>query len=273
MEKKWLLKLQQTELDILKNIDMVCKKNNIRYFVMYGTLLGTVRHKGFIPWDDDIDIGMPREDFEKFIKIANDELNDKYKLDYFNTNKKYCLPFAKVRNINTSFNEELFAEYDGNKGIYVDVFPFDYVKHDHYTRIIKLKLKIANVLEGVVLYKTLKLPSSKKIKLLSKFLSNRFAGSLIKLVQHGSKKYNNLVIYSIGGVEYSQIYKKDSIFPLQKMTFCNFEVNVPNNCDDILTIRYGSDYMVPPPISKRIMHHPTLIKFEDGEEKHFDSKE
>jgi len=98
MEKNVLKKLQLTGFDILKEIDRICQKHNIKYFLMYGTLLGAVRHSGFIPWDDDVDIGMIQEDYIKFIEIAPFELGEKYQLDCDKTNKKYYLPFVKVRN-------------------------------------------------------------------------------------------------------------------------------------------------------------------------------
>lgn len=89
--------VQHIELEILKKIDEVCKKHNINYWLDSGTLLGAVRHQGFIPWDDDIDIGMLREDYEKFLKVAQKDLGDDYFLQTRSTDKNYPLVFAKVR--------------------------------------------------------------------------------------------------------------------------------------------------------------------------------
>ena len=113
------------ELDILLEIDSFCKKNNLRYFLAYGTLIGAIRHKGFIPWDDDIDIGMMRKDYDLFIKYASEELDSKYYLDCYETNKNCYLPFAKVRKNNTIFDEEENHHLNNHKGIYVDVIPIE----------------------------------------------------------------------------------------------------------------------------------------------------
>ena len=82
MEASVLKKLHSEEVKILDEIVRICKKNNIEYFLIGGTLLGAIRHKGFIPWDDDLDIAMPREDYEKFLKTAEKELQEPYKLEY-----------------------------------------------------------------------------------------------------------------------------------------------------------------------------------------------
>ena len=97
MEKKHLIKLHQSEIKILDEIVRICDKYNLQYFLIGGTLLGAVRHKGFIPWDDDLDIAMPRNDYEKFISISKNELKDDFILDDISTNEQYWQIFAKVR--------------------------------------------------------------------------------------------------------------------------------------------------------------------------------
>lgn len=97
MENDYLRNLHSTMIEILDEFDRICNKHNLTYFLIGGTLLGAVRHKGFIPWDDDMDLAMPREDYEKFINVYYKELNDKYYLDNFNNNKLYYLNFSKIR--------------------------------------------------------------------------------------------------------------------------------------------------------------------------------
>ena len=108
MDDKTLRKLQLTELDILIEIDKICKENNIQYFLIGGTLLGAVRHKGFIPWDDDIDVGMIRSDYEKFIDLCLNKnvLGEKYFLHCNESDENYFIPFVKVKKNNTTFAEE-----------------------------------------------------------------------------------------------------------------------------------------------------------------------
>ena len=115
-DKETLDKLHQVELEILDDFVSVCEKNKLRYFLTGGSMLGAVRHSGFIPWDDDIDIGMPREDYDKFIKLGSEALGDKYTLECFELNDNYHLPFAKIVKNNTIFDEGL--EKTNYKNIY-----------------------------------------------------------------------------------------------------------------------------------------------------------
>ena len=105
MKKETLIKLHKSELKILDEIDRICKKNNIKYFFMGGSLLGAVRHQGFIPWDDDIDLAMPRKDYDLFVSIAPSQLSKDFLLDDISTNPNYCLVFSKVRLKNSVFEE------------------------------------------------------------------------------------------------------------------------------------------------------------------------
>ncbi len=130
MDKETLRRVQLTQLEILKEVDRVCKENNITYWLDSGTLLGAVRHKGFIPWDDDLDIGMHRNDYERFMKIAPEKLNANYYLQNWKVDKKYQLPFAKVRKRGTVYTEYQFRNSDAWNGIYIDIFPYDNFVND-----------------------------------------------------------------------------------------------------------------------------------------------
>ena len=122
MKKIVNLEHKHIMLQIMDSIDEYCRKNDINYFMMGGTLLGAVRHKGFIPWDDDLDIGMLREDYEKFISSYTDP-NGINRLICFENDNKYHLPFAKVIDTRTELVEEVPDSI--HLGVYVDVFPFD----------------------------------------------------------------------------------------------------------------------------------------------------
>lgn len=124
MEQEILRKLQLAQLEIAKEIRRVCEENHIRYFLCCGSFLGAVRHQGFIPWDDDLDIGMLREDYERFCRIAPEKLNPEYCVQSWYTDPRYALPFAKVRKRGTLLLERKSIHLEEN-GIYVDVFPFD----------------------------------------------------------------------------------------------------------------------------------------------------
>jgi len=123
--------LHALELKIALEIKRICEKNGLRYFLTAGTLLGAVRHGGFIPWDDDMDIGMPREDYDEFERACARDLGEAFLLQTWNTDPDYPFPAGKVRLKGTRAPEK-FAEGNhgggaGRDGIYVDIFPFDAV--------------------------------------------------------------------------------------------------------------------------------------------------
>lgn len=129
MEKELLRKIQLTQLEIVKEIDLICKKNGIAYFLCAGTALGAVRHNGFIPWDDDLDIMLPRDSYDNLMKALKCQLPEKYWLQSYETDKHYWQPFAKVRKIGTVYKELGMESFDDKKsGIWVDIFPMDYVR-------------------------------------------------------------------------------------------------------------------------------------------------
>lgn len=132
MQYEWetLRKLQLVELGILKDIDQVCRAHGITYFLDSGTALGAVRHGGFIPWDDDIDIGMPRNDYERFLKVAPDALGEKYEVSDPRDNPHQAALFAKVMLKGTRFATEETMEAGFDQGVFVDVFPYDVLSAD-----------------------------------------------------------------------------------------------------------------------------------------------
>lgn len=125
MEKQLLRKVQLTQLEIAREIKRVCEENGIAYFLNAGTFLGAVRHKGFIPWDDDMDIGMLRPDYEAFCRIAPKKLKPQYCLQTWYTEPNYGLPFGKVVKRGTVYLESKKTRKLAENGFYVDIFPFD----------------------------------------------------------------------------------------------------------------------------------------------------
>lgn len=147
------LQLKKCETDILREIHCVCERENITYYLIAGTLLGAVRHKGFIPWDDDIDIGMPRDDYNKFIKIFNEKtLNPDLSVHTYLNDKSHWLPFAKVRNDKTVMKETFQSNFDGSCGVWVDIFPLDNAKRQK-SFMQKLQADIAKTLYSMVFAK------------------------------------------------------------------------------------------------------------------------
>lgn len=121
-----LRQLQLAELEILDEFVRVCQAHDLRYYLVGGTLLGAVRHQGFIPWDDDIDVAMPREDYDRFAQIASEELGPQYFYQCPDTDPHYFLTYAKVRKNGTEVCEERFRNSKFHKGVFIDIFPLDF---------------------------------------------------------------------------------------------------------------------------------------------------
>ncbi len=268
MSDENLRKLHNVEIEILDEVVRICEKYNLTYFLTGGTLLGAVRHKGFIPWDDDLDIGMPRKDYEKFINIYANELNDIYMIDNKNTNPKYYLNFTKIRKKNTIFEQEFQVNYDGPKGIWIDLFPFDNAKSDN-SKIIAIQYKINKLIFSILHYKNKfflnknKLIIKRIIGILFKPISNKTLLNLQdKVMKWNFKKddYKYFVALSTAYNYKSELIKKEKYLPTIKMKFENKEYNVPKEYDFILHSMYGN-YMEIPPIEKRVTHNPVNLKF------------
>ena len=126
MESNKLGKLHETLLEILDYVVSVCEENGLQYVLVYGTALGAYRHKGFIPWDDDLDIALPRKDYEKLIEIMKKSEQKKYLIQNESNEKRYYLPFSKVRKAGTLFAESIAQGMYSNNGIFIDIFPLFY---------------------------------------------------------------------------------------------------------------------------------------------------
>jgi len=265
-DKKTLNNLHLVELEILDEFVRICKKHDLEYFLTGGTMLGAVRHKGFIPWDDDIDVGMMRKDYDLFIKYAKEELNSKYYLDCFETNKDYYLPFAKIKKNNTIFDEEVSHHLNNHKGIFIDIFPFENAKKEN-----SLKQKIQAILvrniTDTMFYKTKirKLKGSRH-PLFAAILSILPKTTLMKLqnkIMHWNKNDNsNYVVALSGTYGYLKETNKRNVFvPGKEVEFEGKIYRGMNDSDAYLTRIFGN-YMTLPPKEKRINHMPLNIEFD-----------
>lgn len=141
MNNVQLRDLQLCELQILKDITRICRKYGFRYYLCGGTLLGAVRHQGFIPWDDDIDIQMPLEDYNRFLEIAQQELGDGYFVQNSETEPLYPLAYTHIRKNGTALLFEEEKQSPSHHGVWVDVFPMIYIRNDRDYRIRRAALK------------------------------------------------------------------------------------------------------------------------------------
>ena len=253
-----LKKLHEVQVEILKDIHNFCQENNIKYFLVAGTLLGSVRHKGFIPWDDDIDIGMMRDDYEKFIKLYPSDKSNKYFVQSLETDSNYWHSYAKVRKKNTLMKEKKIAHLNLNKEIFVDVFPFDNVKDGGYDKV-KFRANIIKVIrETIYVKRKIITLSDCRIKLLSALFMVFNVKTLYKIQKKLMTWYNNQetmnVACYVGEYETRKEYMEKKIFlPIKECIFEGEKFNTMNNPDGYLKRIYGN-YMELPPVEKRVTH-------------------
>ena len=266
MEQDILRKLQLTQLEILKEIDRVCRLNHISYFVDSGTLLGAVRHQGFIPWDDDLDIGMLREDYKRFQEIAPRDLGGQYVFVTCHTEPDYPFMFGKVMKKGTVYQEEKSKKVGFVQGIYVDVFPFDHFPAEEKQQkkqgkqLTALRAMIRNkagyatwVKDGKTDY--VKLAKNIPFKLASIFFSRPY---LIKKYESVAERYNSEdteVYYTFGISRYGKW--RLPVEAIRKTVLLPFEdalVPCPEGYDQYLRLLYG-DYLELPPEEERENRH------------------
>lgn len=239
------------------------KKNNLTYYACGGTALGAVRHKGIIPWDDDIDIYMPRKDYDKLLDMTAELEGTGYKLSSYR-DEGYYLPFAKIEDLNSSIWE--YPQFKYIIGVYVDIFPMDSFDLSE-EEVIKLQYSYQRLwwnyqhsLNSMNLIDTIK---SKDHRLRHSYLMHKLLwwkkNSLHKQIAEREKwyatqsgKHSVSVCTWQGKVFQTEWFKKPIEVP-----FNDLKVLIPNDYDAYLTKLYG-DYMTPPPPKERVMAHEAL---------------
>lgn len=247
--------LQLHILNILSSVDQVCREHNLKYYIVDGTMLGAIRHKGFIPWDDDIDIGMPRKDYDLLVQNAKNWLPEPYELVCGENNSDYPLPFAKVQDTHTTLVDRVSFMYTG--GVYIDVFPLDGVPK----RKIRQQLHLRRYLYCKKLLYFMSRDPYKHGKgissWLTKIIQNTFTISQVQaLVNRVQKKYSYeqseyCINYDDGAksIMPKRILGTPTPVLFEGKTFMGVE-----HYDEYLTRIYGN-YMEIPPQEKRIQHN------------------
>lgn len=269
-DNETLKHLQNTELMILKDFIKICEENDLDYYIYGGSLIGAIRHEGFIPWDDDLDVIMFRDDYDKFKEIFNKTPNDKYYLLCKETTKDYFYLFSKFVLKGTVFEEKWVNQVDFNLGINIDIFVMDDLSDNKHKR--WWQLKKAFFYNKILIMSKIKVPD---LPLPTKVITN-FTHLILNLLNikpaNLQKRYNDFIMsyhnpeashvfdVSVTVEEYPQIFNKKGFKPIQKAKFEDIEVNIPNNYDEILTSIYG-DYMQLPPLEERYNHITREIDF------------
>jgi lipopolysaccharide cholinephosphotransferase len=265
MEAGKLRFLQLKELEVLLEVDRICKKYNLTYYLIGGTALGAARHNGFIPWDDDIDIGLPREDYNEFLKLSRSELAGKFFLQTNKTDKHYMYQFAKIRYNNTAFVQEELKNFKIHHGIFIDLFPLDGVPDNPLVR--NTQKRIYNLFNYIRDCKVQPKTASPLKSLIRSTIAGVFPWSLIHSIidwvtAWESSKQTRLMANILGRAGYDKEAMPVEFFGEPKqMEFEGHKLPVPYEWDQYLSRLYGN-YMELPPIEKRMNHNPYFVDFE-----------
>lgn len=255
-------KLRELQMQVMDAVDGFCRQNRIRYFITAGTLIGALRHKGYVPWDDDIDIVMLRNDYEKFIAQFR-ETSSRYKVCSIATDPNCHFSYAKVYDDNTIFIEGYEKNDENPIGVNIDIFPLDNVT-DNYNDAVALKKKIKPyddilTVKHIVkkdrgFWKNVSLSILKRLCSLVPFswCIRRIDRIARKFEQNTNSRYVvNAVIYAKGEREIlEREWFRDSI----ELPFENRKYLAPIGADQYMRRLFG-DYMQLPPVEKRVTHH------------------
>ena len=251
--------LQQKEFELLKCFIEICEKLELTYYLVCGSALGAVKYKGFIPWDDDVDVALPREDYEIFCKKAGDLLPEGLFLQTYKTDPEYPHIFAKIRNSNTAYFEKSVAKFKINHGVYIDVFPLDGYPTN---RAAQRKIEIKKVFYDLLLSSNFESDCTLKVKILRRIF--RFFGvhkKTAKIVARFEKMISSYPAKTSeiwcnhgnwqGKLEYSP---KEHYGDGAVMEFEGIKVSVPQKYDEYLTQKYG-DWRADLPEEQKVGHH------------------
>ncbi|MDE4541321.1 LicD family protein [Thermoanaerobacterium sp. R66] len=260
MQEINLSELRKIQIDILNVVTEFCDNHGIKYFLCGGTLIGAVRHQGYIPWDDDIDIALLRNDYEYFINNFN-RYNTLYKVYEPNNTDWYPYPFAKVSYENSIIDEDT-DNMPYNIGINIDVFPIDNLpdsKNKQKKLLEKillqrniLMLKLIKINKERVFYKNIILYLGKFIFKYKK--TNTIAKNITELATTYINYETNKAGVIVWGYGESEIVDKSIFNETIKMKFEDKEYSVPRGYHQWLTSIYGN-YMDLPPVEKQVTHH------------------
>lgn len=255
--------LQKKSLDLLQEFLKICEKWDIPYYLVCGSVLGAVKYGGFIPWDDDIDVGLLREDYQRFLEIAPRELPEWCFLQNYKTEKVFPHTFSKLRNSNTAFIEESVAGLPMNHGIYLDIFPID----GHPAGWLDKKLfAIRKKRNDWIRFSVIDNSKERKVWIRNKLL--RFLGCHKRVYQAQVYLEKLYCSYPPGESEYWCNYGnwQGELEYAPKWhygngawaTFEGLRVRIPENYDAYLTQKYGN-WRLDPPIELQKSHHIGII--------------
>lgn len=259
-----LRKLQLVELEILDKFVRICEDHGLTYFLAYGTLLGAIRHHGFIPWDDDVDVGMPREDYEKFIAICRNKQPEGYFLQESRTYIKYWHIYAKFRRDNTQKIETDPPPVYPNEhhGINIDIFPYDIASSNHL--FLKIQEFVLEKIRFLLFEKRGYRSNGPKFhfflkQLIAKIISfNVLHGFAYAIMTFNSGESGNITSWGSTEGYKKETFPRNVILPTTKTDFEGKQFAIPHDSHFYLKQIYG-DYMQPPPATERNTYDASII--------------
>lgn len=267
MKRAWA-----AQIEVLEEVNRICSKHKIMYYAGYGTLLGAVRHKGFIPWDDDMDLYMLRDEYERFLSIVQQEMPKDYRVYNMHTDKNYDEIFSRIVNSDKiNFSKEYLEKYHECPYVVgIDIFPLDFLpmnedekklQYDLYAFVLTTKYKTANSNEDIEARLT-------HIEDLCQVKLNRdetLRRQLLKLADRLSSLYHRdesefVAIIHSNINQFTNIMRKEWFEDVVWMPFENTSIPVPKNYDECLRAIYGPEYMTPVQV---IAHEYPFYKKQD----------
>lgn len=258
---EFLDKIHKVSLYILLQFDKICREHDLTYFLDSGTALGAVRHSGFIPWDDDVDVGMPRKDYERFIRLSQDQIPEDLFIQTHDSDRSYKRNAAKLRLKGTVFQEFDNLPFEQN-GFFIDIFPFDNVPRNK--RAATLHVAISRLFTRIIgsWYSSEKSASRilRIIQILIKRIPEpgieRFNKMFVRFCRWYENQDTGQVTSHFWGMSLKKTYIFDTkkILPTKEITFEGYPVKIVQDPDYYLKLMYGN-YMQLPPESEQRGHH------------------
>ena len=267
-DENWeLQRVHAIQLELLKHFDAFCTAHDLKYIAIHGTLLGAVRHHGFIPWDDDVDLAMPREDFDRLVEIYPNEAGSPYLQSMGKEGRIFYGGYAKLRDENSVAAEKQDRYFHGHIGVSIDIFPLDFCEEDPAKRE-KLQKKITEaqryiyarcyprpggVMDDVTGFRLM------KYYLLGRPMPLRFQFPLLNRLFRSVRgsAFRTILACYYGDAENKNLFRDKDLDDLVRMPFEDTDIPVPRNYHQWLQQRYGENYMYPP--KKKTRKHLNLF--------------
>lgn len=267
MRKINLLEIQQIQLNIVKDVDRICKKYNIKYYLISGSCLGAIRHKGFIPWDDDIDIAMMREDYDFFLSLFDKEFNTNlYYLQNEKSEHEFVWPLSRIVVKNTFLDIPSKAHIKINQGMFLDIFPLDNIPDSNKLRKKQEKwIKTITKLINRKVYRKSELSYKNYVKYIISILLSPIPLSFLKKTRYNFiVKYNKYSTSCVGNMASQYGYQKQimprEVYGNPKLMFFNdLLLPFPERPEEYLSRLFGENYMQIPPLHKRRVPTPVYL--------------